>query len=77
MLSGVFRFVLPELSDHLVIKDLLRSFRLSRPVVSRVPPWDLLGVLSSLREAPFEPLSSASLRVLSRTTLFVGVGDCS
>ena len=28
MLSGVFRFVLPELSSHFVLRDLLRSFRL-------------------------------------------------
>ena len=71
MLSGVYRFVLPELSSHFVIRDLLRSFRLSRPVVSRVPPWDLLQVLSSLRISPFEPLSSASLRDLTRKTLFL------
>ena len=71
MLSGVFRFVLPELSEHFVIRDLLRSFRLSCPPVSRVPPWDLLRVLSSLRLAPYEPLSSASLRSLTMKTLFL------
>ena len=39
MLSGVFRFVLLELSSHFVLRDLLRSFRLGRPVSSfRVPP---------------------------------------
>ena len=48
MLSGVFRFVLPDLSSHFVLcvliadSDLLRSFRLERPLSSsRVPPWDL------------------------------------
>ena len=46
MLSGVFRFVLPELSSHFVLHDLLGSFRLERPLSSsRVPPWDLLAVL--------------------------------
>ena len=49
MLSGVFRFILPELSSHFVLHDLLRSFRLERPLPSsRVPPWDLLVAMSSL-----------------------------
>ena len=49
MLSGVFRFILPELSSHFVLHDLLRSFRLERPLpASRVPPWDLLLVLCFL-----------------------------
>ena len=38
---------------------------------SRVPPWDLSRVLSFLSGAPFEPLSSCSLRDLSRKVLFV------
>ena len=38
MLSGVFRFVLPEISSHFVLHDLLRSFCLERPLPSsRVP----------------------------------------
>ena len=42
MLSVIFRFLLPELSSHFVLRDLLRSFRLERPIPSsRVPPWDL------------------------------------
>ena len=46
MLSGVFRFILPELSSHFVLYDLLRSFRLERTLPSsRVPPWDLQVVL--------------------------------
>ena len=43
MLCVVFRFVLPELSSHFVLRDLLRSFRLERPLSScRVPPWIFL-----------------------------------
>ena len=72
MLSGVFRFVLPDLSSHFVLRDLLHSFRLERPLSSsRVPPWGLSRVLSFLRGPPFEPLSSCSLRDLSRKVLFL------
>ena len=72
MLSGVFHFVLPELSSHFVLRDLLRSFRLGHPVSSsRVPPWDLSCVLSFLRGPPFEPLSSCSFRDLLRKVLFL------
>ena len=71
MLSGVFRFVLPDLADHFVIRDLLRSFRIARPPVSRAPSWDLLHVLASLRGAPFEPLDTVSLRDLTRKMLFL------
>ena len=72
MLSGVFRFVLPELSSHFVLHDLLRSFRLERPLPSsRVLPWDLIAVLRFLRGPPFEPLSSGSLRDLTQKALFL------
>ena len=81
MLSGVFRFVLRDLSSHFVLRDLsshfvlrdlLRSFRLERPLSSsQVPPWDLSHVLSFLRSPPFEPLSSCSLRDLLRKVLFL------
>ena len=72
MLSGVFRFLLTEISSHFVLRDLHRSFRLECPLSSsRVPPWDLSLVLSFLRGAPFEPLSSCSLRDLTRKVLFL------
>ena len=71
MLSAAFRFLLPELSSHPVLHDLLRSFRVERPQSSsRFPPWDL-RVLSLLRGSPFEPLESCSLRDLTRKTLFL------
>ena len=72
MLSGVFRFILPELSSHIVLHDLLRSFCLERPLPSsRVPPWDLLLVFRFLRGPPFEPVSSCSLRDLTQKVLFL------
>ena len=72
MLSAAFRFLLPELSSHLVLHDLLCFFHIERPLPSsRFPPWDLLRVLSLLRGSPFEPLDSCSLRDLTRKTLFL------
>ena len=71
MLSGVFHFILPDLSSHFVLYD-LRSFRLERPLTSsRIPPWNLSLVLSFLQGTSFEPLSSCSLRDLSRKVLFL------
>ena len=55
-----------------MLPDLLRSFRLERPLSSsRVPPWDLLCVLHFLRGPPFEPLASSSLRDLTQEVLFL------
>ena len=72
MLSAVFRFILPDVSSHPVLHNLLRSFRIERPLPSSmVPPWDLLCVLSLLRGPPFEPLSSCLLRDLTRKVLFL------
>ena len=50
------------------VSPLPRSFRVPS---SRVPPWGLSLVLSLLRGAPFEPLVSCSLRVLTRKLLFL------
>ena len=72
MLSGVFRFILPELSLHFVLHHHLRSFRLERPLPSsRILPWDLLLVLRFLFGPPFEPLSACSLRDLTQKVLFL------
>ena len=72
MLSVVFHFLLPELSSHFVLRDLLRSFRLERPLPSsRVPPWDLSLVLSFLGGPPFKLLTSCSLRDLTQRVFFL------
>ena len=72
MLSAVFRFHLPTLSSHPVLRDLLQSFRLSSAERQLRPPaWDLSMVLRFLNSSAFEPLSEASLRALSQKTLFL------
>ena len=72
MLSAVFCSVLPEISTSPVLHDLLRSFSVEAPVRSVTPPsWDLLKVLEYLKSPVFEPLHQASLRDLTRKTLFL------
>ena len=72
MLSTVFRWKVPELATSQVIRDLLRSFSVQRPVVRVSPPgWDLDRVLKFLLGPPFEPLGRASFRDLTRKTLFL------
>ena len=72
VLSAVFRFHLPSLSSDPVIRDLLRSFRLSLAErVLRPPAWDLSKVLTYLVSPAFEPLSQASFRALTLKTLFL------
>ena len=72
MLSSVFRHRLPEISSSVVLKDLIRSFSSGRTSSDISPPsWDLDKVLQALRSAPYEPLESASLRNLTKKTLFL------
>ena len=72
VLSAMFRFHLPSLSSDPVIRDLLRSFRLSSAeCVLRPPAWDLSMVLTSFVSPALEPLSQASFRALTLTTLFL------
>ena len=72
VLSAVFRFHLPSLSSDPVIRDLLRSFRLSSAErVLRPPAWDLSKVLTYLVSPAFEPLSQASFHALTLQTLFL------
>ena len=71
-LSAVFCFHLPSLSSDPVIRNLLRSFRLSSAErVLRPPAWDLSKVLTYLVSPAFEPLSQASFRALTMKTLFL------
>ena len=72
MLSAVFRFQLPSLSSHPVLRDLLRSFCLeSAERQLRPPAWDLSLVLRFFNTSTFEPLSVAPLRALTQKMLFL------
>ena len=70
-LSSVFKSVLPEIQGIFVLRDLIRSFELERPLLPVGPPsWDLVWVLSFLRSGSFEPLS-CSLCQLTLKVLFL------
>ena len=72
MLSAVFRFQLPSLSSHPVLRDLLRSFALeSAPRQLRPPASDLTLVLRFLNTSSFEPLAEVPLRALTQKVLFL------
>ena len=59
MLSVVFRFKLPELGDHRVLRDLIWSFAIERPHRPQLPPlWDLEVFLRHLMFSAYEPLES-------------------
>ena len=59
-------------SAHLVLRDLLLSFRVSAPSYPMRPPsWDLSKVLRFLISGAFEPLRDAPLRALSKKVLFL------
>ena len=71
-MSAVFRFQLPSLSTHPVLRDLLRSFCLeSVERQLRSPAWDLSLVLRYLDTSAFEPLSVAPLCALTQKVLFL------
>ena len=56
ILSVVFKFHLPALSSHRVLRGLLRSFRVSSPSYPMRPPsWDLSKVLRFLNSGSFAP----------------------
>ena len=72
MLSVVFHFQLPALSSYPVLRDLLRSFRVSAPSCPLRPPsWDLAKVLRFLLSNAFEPLWEAPLRALTKKVPFL------
>jgi hypothetical protein len=54
--------------NNLVVRFLKGSRRLHPPRPFTVPTWDLPTVLRALKGAPFEPLHSASFKILSLKT---------
>ena len=72
-ISRVLRFVRGlDLTNSLVLRELISSFELERPCVRKLyPKWDLNTVLKALMRGPYEPLNSASMLHLTRKTAFL------
>ena len=72
MLSAVFAFRLPSLSDDPSLRSLIRSFAIERPRSPGGPPsWDLDKMLHHLMSSAYEPLESQGLRTITKKTLFL------
>lgn len=62
----------PSLSDAPLLRDIVRGAALSAPrSAKRAPAWDLFLVLASLREPPYEPIHTTSLKLLTLKTAFL------
>ena len=73
MLSNTLKFKGGEsIGSNPFLSELMRSFELEKPVFrSLTPKWDLSCVLWSLTRAPYEPLESTSLKLLTYKTVFL------
>ena len=72
MLTAVFKFKIPTLSEDPFLKDLVKSFAIERPRSRRsFPDWDLNKVLSFLSSERFEPLEEKDLRTQTMKVLFL------
>ena len=72
VLQSVLRHVDFNVSNNHDISDVIRSFIVERPLVKKESvAWNLDIVLKFLCSGRFEPLSSASLRDITRKTLFL------
>ena len=67
--SGV---ILPPISEHLLIRDFLKSAkRKSSTARPLLPSWDLSLVLDALCEPPFEPMDRLDLKFLTLKAVFL------
>ena len=65
MLSAVFIFWLPSLSDDSSLSSLIRSFAFEHPRSPGGPPsWDLDKVLHYRMSSAYEPLESQGLHTV-------------
>ena len=72
MLNSVFSLKGFDLSQDLVLRNLISSIETQAPRrVVRPPSWNLDVVLRALTRPPFEPLTSASFRDLTKKSLFL------
>lgn len=72
MLNSVFSVKGLNLADDSVLKEICRACN-ARPLRPRTrsPSWNIDVVLKALTRSPFEPLKQASIRDLTKKTLFL------
>ena len=72
MISNTLKFKTGNsIGSYPVLSELIRSFKLQRPVQrSLTPKWDLSWVLVCLQKAPYEPLHKASKLHITIKTVF-------
>ena len=71
-LNSVFEYEIPEICDSFILRDLIGSFEIERPIKSVGPPaCNLYKVLEHLRGPVYEALVSKPLKILTIKTLFL------
>lgn len=72
MLNSVFAYKGFNLSDDPVLSDISKACaRLAPRTINRTPSWNVDVVLKALTLPPFEPLRLASMRDITKKTLFL------
>ena len=68
-----------DISNSVVLTDLIKAFERERPMRAvEFPKWDLRLVLEMLSKEPFEPLSQASLKLLTfKTVMLIALASAS
>ncbi len=61
-----------DISEDPHLNALISNFSIERPFKRKnYPCWDLIKVLKSLMEEPYEPLTTTSLANITRKTVFL------
>ena len=71
-LAPVLRLYNLDISTSNELSNLIKNLEVNNPTTrSLVPRWDVTLVLRSLQQPPYEPLSQATLKSLTRKTAFL------
>ena len=68
-LGSIFKFKLPEILESFVLRDLVHSFSLKRPLTLFCPPSWNLGVVLSVRGISLKSLWQRPVLILDRENL--------
>ena len=72
VLANHYHHVVVPVKDSIELTRLVQSYFRDRSPANRVaPPWDLGIVLKALKEPPFEPMSTSSLKYLTLKAVFL------